>query len=134
VADDYDNGSAKVSETDAILPAQFWAGGGDGAHPERRLMAAVLEDAVALRARARASTDRQVIQDAAAAGEWMASDDRSGPFSFASICDVLGLDVEGVRAAVRDMRRGKTGFVRPRDSSGRGRHQIQQKRPRSRAA
>jgi hypothetical protein len=134
VASDQHDESANASETDAILPAQFWLGSGDGAHPERRLMAAVLEDAVALWARARTSTDPEVIQEAAAAGEWMASDDRAGPFAFATICDVLGLDLEGVRAAVRDIHSGKTGFVRPRDSSGRGRHQIQERRPRSRAA
>ncbi len=129
-----DESAAGARDTDTVLPAQFWTHPGRGAQPETRLMAAVLEDAVALCARAASGRDPEVLKETQAAGEWMASDDRTGAFAFASICDVLGLEPDSVRRAIVDIRRGNADFVRPRDSSGRGRHQIRERRPRSRAA
>lgn len=123
-----ESAAAEVSHTDAVLPAQFWNGHNHGADPERRLMAAVLEDAIALCVRSIASRDATLARDAEEADQWLSSDERVGPFAFASICDALDLDADAVREAIARLRGRRAAFVRPRSSSGRGRHQILQKR------
>jgi hypothetical protein len=63
---------------------------------ERRLMLAVLEDAVrnvALARNARISSKR-ARQELA----WVTSVDRTDPFAFESICDALGIDPSWLRA------------------------------------
>jgi len=93
-------------ENDTILPAQFFARQGDcQLSPERRLMLAVLEDAVdvALKPPPILSliSDTKRRWDAQdEAREWIQSD-RRGPFTFADICDELGLDADYVRGGVR---------------------------------
>ena len=57
---------------------------------ERRLMLAVLEDAIRtlLLARRVAVPRKRVLRDLA----WLESTSRAEPFAFESICDVLGID------------------------------------------
>jgi hypothetical protein len=110
---------------DTMLPAQFWDALADPrSEPEKRLMIAVLEEAMSL-----------LVNDAHGSGEdrralvleaerWFASDDRSAPFAFASICDVLGLEIGRVREVLAGWRRRRRVFRRPRFQSGRGRHQV----------
>jgi|SRR5215468_2552565 len=110
---------------DTVLPSQFWANLADPrTEPEKRLMVAVLEEAIAL-----------VVNDFGTGGDdrrsavreaqrWFASDDRSAPFAFMTICDVLGLDAERVRHALAGWNRRKRVFRRPRLQAGRGRHQV----------
>ena len=110
---------------DTMLPSQFWAALADPrTEPEKRLMVAVLEEAIAL-----------VVNDFGAGGDdrrsavreaerWFASDDRSGPFAFMTICDVLGLDADRVRQALEGWNRRQRAFRRPRLQAGRGRHQV----------
>jgi hypothetical protein len=109
---------------DTMLPAQFWSALADPrTEPEKRLMVAVLEEAISL-----------VVNGAARDGErgaamreaerWLASDDRAGPFAFASICDVLDLDAGRVRQALNGWQRRRRLFRRPRLQAGRGRHQV----------
>jgi hypothetical protein len=45
----------------------------------------------------RSARSRRLYADAR---DWLASDARSHPFSFASICDVLGLSAAAIRAAL----------------------------------
>jgi hypothetical protein len=86
-------------QPDAILPEQFFQalrgkGQSDG---ERRLMIAVLEDAVRCFMKQIHATDpkaRQLFEDAEA---WIASDDRTWFFSFDNVCATLDLDPEYVR-------------------------------------
>lgn len=86
-------------QPDAILPAQFFQalrakGQSDG---ERRLMIAVLEDAVNCFMKQIHATDpkaRQLFLDAEA---WIAAEDRTWFFSFDNVCDTLDLDPEYVR-------------------------------------
>jgi hypothetical protein len=59
--------------------------------PERRLMLAVLMDAVH-RCRCRRSNVREGGPGWRVEDAWLRSEDRTWPFSFASICDYLGLD------------------------------------------
>ena len=61
---------------------------------EMRLMAAVLEDAIAiLRKRPRSRAGRE-------AREWMLSRDMSYPFSYERICEALDLDADTVRQGI----------------------------------
>jgi len=81
-------------QPDTLLPSQYFAiVKRKGAHgPERRLVAAVLEDAVECyqkHLRARDEKTRQLFLDAE---EWICSDDRSWPFSFENVCDLLQIN------------------------------------------
>ena len=68
---------------------------------ERRLMIAVLEDAVDVyrkQAGARDARRQQLFRDAE---EWIDSDDRAWIFSFQNICDVLDIEAEYLRRGLR---------------------------------
>lgn len=119
--------SAGLFGVEAILPVQFWRADGrvDRGEPERRLMLAVLQDAVlTLTAHARGGTarSRRVVEEAR---RWLASDSREHPFAFGAICDVLGLDVGYLRAAVRRLQANRARGGYRRDYAGRGRHQVE---------
>lgn len=62
------------------------------------LMLAVLEDAARCIERGRRRRHPGIRKLAAEAEAWMRCDSREWPFAFASICDVLGLDVDAARA------------------------------------
>lgn len=64
------------------------------ARPERRLMAAVLEEGL-LAAR---STQRKVAEQAR---QWIFGGGRGGVFDFEAICDTLGLEADYIRRGVR---------------------------------
>ena len=64
--------------------------------PEKRLMAAVLNDALDVVAHPEPNRNGLVRQTYA----WFASDDVDWPFSFRNICVVLGIDPLTVRAVV----------------------------------
>jgi hypothetical protein len=84
-------------EPAVILPSQCGDTqcGSDASGPIA-LMLAVLEEAAACIERGR---QRRGLRKLAAEAEaWMRCDSREWPFAFASICDVLGLDVDAVRA------------------------------------
>jgi hypothetical protein len=119
-----EDGDESNSGADTLLPSQFWAAAADPrTEPEKRLMIAVLEEAIGLVVNgAGESAERSAaVHDAE---RWFASDERRGTFTFATICDVLGLDVGRVRQAVAGWRRRAHVFRRPRVQSGRGRHQV----------
>ena len=85
---------AHLLQPDTLLPSQYFAVvKRKGAHePERRLVAAVLEDAVECfqkHVRARDQKARQLFLDAE---EWIYSEDRSWPFSFENVCDLLQIN------------------------------------------
>jgi hypothetical protein len=86
-------------QPDTLLPSQYFAIlRRKGAHePERRLVVAVLEDAVECfqkHIRARDIKARQLFRDAE---EWIRSQDRSWPFSFENVCDLLQINPEYLR-------------------------------------
>lgn len=86
-------------QPDVMLPAQFFQslrtkGRFDG---ERRLMIAVLEDAVNCFMKQLHATDpkaRQLFLDADA---WITADDRTWFFAFENVCDALDLNPDYVR-------------------------------------
>jgi hypothetical protein len=88
-----------------VLPAQL----GEGAsaafvHGERRLMLAVLEQAVRDFAKylpAERGHRRRLFHDVEG---WFESDDTSWPYTFTNICDVLDIDSEYVLTRLRKVR------------------------------
>ena len=62
------------------------------------LMLAVLEEAARCIERGRRRRHPGIRKLAAEAEAWVRCDSREWPFAFASICDVLGLDVDAARA------------------------------------
>jgi len=92
-----------IFQPDTLLPSQFFdrvrrRTEHDG---ERRLMIAVLEDAVDVyrkQAGARDPRGEQLFQEAEA---WIDDPDRTWLFSFQNICDVLDIDVDYLRRGLR---------------------------------
>ncbi|HEY7322252.1 MAG TPA: hypothetical protein VIE89_32200 [Candidatus Binatia bacterium] len=92
--------SGKLFEPDTILPTQFYAMFKSNQYrdPERRLMVAILEDAVScLSADLRQCNPRQKKQYEEAK-HWVTTNEESEwIFSFRNICEVLGLDPDYLR-------------------------------------
>ena len=107
---------AGLFQPDTLLPSQFFdrvrrRSEHDG---ERRLMIAVLEDAVDVyrkQAGAREHRGRQLFADAE---EWIENRDRTWLFSFENICDVLDIDAEYVRRGLHEWKRRAQAGERPR--------------------
>jgi hypothetical protein len=93
----------ELFQPDTLLPSQYFdrirrRASADG---ERRLMVAILEDAVDVyrkQAGARDRKRRQLFEDAEA---WIESTDTSWIFSYQNICDVLGIDGQYLRKGLR---------------------------------
>ena len=90
---------AHLLQPDTLLPSQYFAAlQRRGAHePERRLAIAVLQDAVDCFQKHLSARDRKARQLFLDAEEWIVSDDRSWPFSFENICDLLQINPEYLR-------------------------------------
>jgi hypothetical protein len=121
-----DNGVQSLIASEIVLPTQYWEDGVDPrCEPEKRLMVAVLEEAVTTllnHARGSADFDREAVVEARL---WIASNDRSGPFTFATICDVLELETGAVRQAIQARLAQNQPFARRRRmQAGRGRHRV----------
>jgi len=85
------------SQLDILLPSQHFQAPRQQM-PERRLMAAVLREALDCLDKYRASTDPNGRRTFAEARQWLLADEPEWPFSFAGICAVLDLDSATVRA------------------------------------
>jgi hypothetical protein len=73
-------------------------------------MLAVLEDAIGIFLRHRNGADPRGCRVFAETVEWIRSDEADAPFSFRSVCDVLGLEPTCLRrglARCRRMGRGR---------------------------
>ena len=111
---------------DVVLPAQFFSTLIDPrTEPERRLMVAVLEEAISAVLSGANANGEERRAAALEAERWFASNSRSWPFAFCTLCDVLGLDVDRVRDVIGAWRDRQRRFRRPRLQAGRGRHQVQ---------
>ena len=72
--------------------------------PERRLMLAVLSDAIVLvQTHGPRTTLHRDLEDAR---RWILSDDRRWPFSFVNVCETLGIAFEPLRRALLKGREG----------------------------
>ena len=72
--------------------------------PEKRLMLAVLADAMVEFVQASRAAGWRSRRMAAEIEAWFSTDEAEWPFSFTNICDSLGLDVQRLRAALRQCR------------------------------
>lgn len=95
----YDDFLARIMEPDTCLPSQFWGNRGlsrqlDG---EKRLMIAILKDAVECLEKYRGATSvsgRELYQNAL---EWVEDKGTGWLFSFDNICGLLGFDPDYLR-------------------------------------
>jgi hypothetical protein len=134
-----DEFESALFEPVVILPSQIsvdaqWVSDTSG---PVALMLAVLEEAARCIERGRRRRHPGLRKLAAEAEAWVRSDSREWPFAFASICDVLGLDVDAARA--RLLRDGESliGARRPpvwHIARGQGRTSVCPARAASRAA
>jgi hypothetical protein len=85
-------------EPDVTPPIQFF--GRTLATPEKRLLLAVLEEAVTTHRRHALATDRRGRALLADVEAWFASEDTVWLCGFVAICDALGLEASYVRAGL----------------------------------
>jgi hypothetical protein len=97
------NGGGVELEPEAVLPSQFFSRIQIDAslQPEKRLMLAVLEDAVGTFQKYVGSRERAAQRLFSDVEEWFGSDDQEWPFSFGNICNALDLDVAYMRRGLR---------------------------------
>ena len=90
-------------EPEMVLPSQFHGNPGFDAslQPEKRLMLAVLEDAVGTFQKYVWARDRTAQRLLAEVEDWFGSDDIEWPYSFVNICHSLGLEVTFMREGLR---------------------------------
>jgi len=90
----------------AVLPAQLAPAFRCDAtrQPEKRLMLAVLEEAVAAYQKLSCATTPYARREFLEAQSWIESDEMQWPFSFCNICEALGLDATAVRRGLRAWR------------------------------
>lgn len=101
-------------QPDTLLPTQYFATlKRKGAHePERRLVIAVLQDAVDCFQKHLQARDHKARQLYLDAEEWICSTDRSWPFAFENVCDLLQINSEYLRRGLmkwRDRRLHESG-------------------------
>lgn len=102
-----------------ILPAQFFTGRqrNRACTGEQCLMAAILEDAVALYLSPKLPRTSKAFHVLREARRWVRSSDRSWVFSFLRICEALDLDPNAIRRGLR-IRNGEEVVVPQCSSSG----------------
>jgi hypothetical protein len=102
-------GGALGLEPETVLPSQFFDRFQIDAslQPEKRLMLAVLEDAVGTFQKYAIAPGRRARRLFAEAEEWFNSDDASWPFAFVNVSQALGLEPLYLRAGLRRWRDGQ---------------------------
>jgi hypothetical protein len=97
-----DDREATRSEVAAVLPSQFFMDAGGAALPgEKRLMIAVLGEAIDTFLKHRRSVGIRGRLLFAEASRWIADTDAGWLFSFERVCEALDLDAQRVRRWVR---------------------------------
>lgn len=77
------------SVPDTILPEQFFDPGASAGMPEKRLIFAVLLDAIT-------QLRRGNEIDAGEAARWIGQEGEAAPISFGDVCDALGFEAQGL--------------------------------------
>jgi hypothetical protein len=86
---------------EALLPAQFYANRGERLNePIKRLALAVLEDALRLYQRGEPKRGTQARSAYVEAVAWLFYP-MEGPFCFDSVCEILGIEAEYLRAGLQ---------------------------------
>ena len=98
----YDDFLARILEPDIFLPSQFYGSAGLSRklEGEKRLMIAVLKDAVECLEKYRESRNSVGRSQYLSALEWVEDTSTDWLFSFTNICDLLGFDPEYLRAVL----------------------------------
>jgi hypothetical protein len=114
---------AHLLQPDTLLPSQYFSSlKRKGTHEaERRLAVAVLQDAVDCYQKHLFARDRKAHQLFVDAEQWIGSEDRSWPFSFENICDLLQINAPYLRHGLflwkeqqlRETSRGKIVPIKP---------------------
>jgi hypothetical protein len=104
--------SLGLFEPDALLPAQFYAAfrGGSAVRGEKRLMLAVLQDALECYQKYALARDAHGHQLFAEAEEWISCEDRNWYFSFENICETLEINPAYMRQGLRRWRKHALAF------------------------
>ena len=93
-----DQGASEVSALgDGILPSQYFGERGQRHDGLRRLMFAVLEDAIRTCLRCAHRRDRTALGQLRDVMYWIERDDSRGLFSFVNLCEMLELDAHALR-------------------------------------
>ena len=108
-------GGIHIFQPDTVLPAQFFLAlrqrtGSQGA---RRLVVAVLEDAVDCFQKYLGAEDRRNCKLYADAEAWLFSDDNSWPFAFVNVCEALGIQPPFLRRGLLLWRSGQRAQNQP---------------------
>ena len=90
--------------SDALLPAQYYDSRSAELSPERRLMLALLIDAVRCYQTGVTSTRGLPTRVFADAKIWIFNGQRDAPFAFEDICDALEIDAGYLRRGLRSWR------------------------------
>jgi hypothetical protein len=98
----YDDFLARILEPDVFSPSQFYGAGGLSRklEGEKRLMIAILKDAVECLDKYRSSRSSSGQSQYQGALEWVQDKDTDWLFSFTNICDFLGFDPDYLRAVL----------------------------------
>jgi hypothetical protein len=93
-------------EPETVLPSQFFDRFRIDAslQPEKRLMLAVLEDAVGTFQKYVTATNRRARRLFVEAEEWFEAPSSDWPYSFENVCVALGLEPEYLRSGLRRWR------------------------------
>jgi len=91
-------GSGITAFTGLVLPDQVLRPGQAGVQPEKRLLLAVLEDAVRVWRKVGGSSSRRGHRVRTELVEWFSSSEQRSPFAFESICLMLGIDATWARS------------------------------------
>src|SRR5690242_9919476 len=112
----YDDFLARILEPDIFLPSQFYGSGGLSREleGEKRLMIAVLKDAVECLEKYRSARNGSGRSNYENAIEWVTDNDTDWLFSFTNICDLLGFDPEYLRDVLLKRENRYIKPVRPR--------------------
>ena len=95
----YDDFLARILEPDIFLPSQFYGNGGLSRQLEweKRLMIAILKDAVECLDKYRGARNSSGRSHYESALEWVDDKGTEWLFSFTNICDFLGFDPDYLR-------------------------------------
>jgi len=102
---------AQLTIPDLLTPEQYYGGvraQHPAAEPIRRLMLAVLEDA--LRCLQMSPNGRRAARKAIAEAEhWIFERGLQGPFTFENVCETLGIQADNLRNGIRQWRMQASG-------------------------
>ena len=94
-----ENKFSSALQADIIVPSQYFdrVRSEDSSQPEKRLMLAVMENAIVTFQKSIYATTRRQRRLLKETEEWIHSLDTSWPFSFENICASLGIDANYLR-------------------------------------